>query len=55
MTGEQIILPLWHRITKSEVIAQSPSLADKVARNTADATVEEIATEIASVIKGRRE
>ena len=54
MTGEQLILPLWHRITKSEVIAQSPSLADKVARSTADCTVEEIAAEIADVIKNRR-
>jgi Domain of unknown function (DUF1883)/TIR domain len=51
MTGEQIILPLWHRITKTEVIAQSPSLADKVARNTSDSTIEEIAREIADVIR----
>lgn len=54
MTGEQVILPLWHRITKSEVIAQSPSLADKVARSTGDFTIEEIAAEIADVIKNRR-
>lgn len=54
MSGEQVILPLWHRITKTEVIAQSPSLADKVARSTADFTIEEIATEIADVIKNRR-
>lgn len=53
MTGQQIILPLWHRITKSEVIARSPSLADKVARNTADFTIDEIANEIADVIKNR--
>ena len=54
MTGEQTILPLWHRITKSEVVAQSPSLADKVARNTSDFTVDEIAREIADVIKNPR-
>jgi hypothetical protein len=54
MTGEQVILPLWHRITKSEVIAQSPSLADKVARSTADFTTEEIAREIADVIRNPR-
>jgi hypothetical protein len=54
MTGEQIILPIWHKITKAEVIAQSPSLADKVARNTADFTIEEIAREIADVIKKPR-
>lgn len=50
MTGEQVILPIWHRITKSEVIAKSPSLADKVARNTSDFTIDEIAREIADVI-----
>lgn len=54
MTGEQIILPLWHRITKSEVIARSPSLADKLARNTSDFTVAEIAAEIADVIGSPR-
>lgn len=54
MTGEQVMLPLWHRIAKSEVIAQSPSLADKVARNTSDFTIEEIAKEIADVIKNPR-
>jgi hypothetical protein len=51
MTGQQVILPLWHKLSKSEVIAQSPSLADKIARNTADATVEEIADEIAEVVQ----
>ncbi len=51
VTGEQIILPIWHNITKKEVVDYSPSLADKVARNTAINTVEEIATEIAQVIQ----
>jgi hypothetical protein len=54
MSGQQVILPLWHRITKAEVIAQSPSLADKVARSTSDFTVNEIAKEIASVIRDAR-
>lgn len=50
VTGEQIVLPIWHNITKKEVIDFSPSLADKLARNTAAFTVEEIALEIAEVI-----
>jgi len=50
VSGEQIILPIWHNITKREVIDFSPSLADKVARNTAANTVEEIAEEIAELI-----
>lgn len=53
MTGKQIILPLWHQISKDEVIAQSPSLADKVAIRTSDFTVDEIAAEIAEVVRGR--
>lgn len=50
VTNEQIVLPIWHNITKKEVVEYSPSLADKLARNTATYTVEEIATEIAEVI-----
>ena len=50
VSGEQIILPIWHNITKKEVIDYSPSLADKLARNTAINTVEEIADEIAELI-----
>lgn len=52
VSGEQIILPIWHNITKKEVIDFSPSLADKLARSTANYTVEEIASEIAELING---
>ena len=51
MTGEQTILPLWHRLTKDDVIRESPSLADKIARSTAEFTVQQIADEIADVIR----
>lgn len=50
-TGEQILLPIWHNVTKKQVIDFSPSLADKVARSTATHTVEEIASEIAELIQ----
>jgi Domain of unknown function (DUF1883)/TIR domain len=50
MTGQQVILPLWHKLSKNELIARSPSLADKVARSTSDFTVDEIADEIADVV-----
>lgn len=51
VNGDQILLPIWHNITKQEVIDYSPSLADKLARNTAMHTVEEIADEIIEVIQ----
>lgn len=53
ISGEQQLLPIWHNITKQEVIDYSPSLADKVARNTAVNTIDEIADEIAQVIQSR--
>lgn len=50
-TGTQLILPLWHRVSKDEVIKYSPSLADKLALKTAENTVDELAAEIAGVIR----
>ncbi|GHT33287.1 hypothetical protein FACS1894214_5110 [Planctomycetales bacterium] len=55
VSGEQIMLPIWHNISKQEVIDFSPSLADKLARNTAITTVEEIATEIIEVIRNSKQ
>lgn len=55
VSGEQVLLPIWHNISKQEVVAYSPSLADKVARSTATHTVEEIAKEIAELIASKRE
>jgi len=52
VSGEQILLPIWHNITKQQVIDFSPSLADKVARSTTTHTVEEIAQEIAELLAG---
>jgi hypothetical protein len=51
VSGDQILLPIWHNITKQEVIDFSPSLADKVARSTATHTVQEIAAEIAELLQ----
>ncbi|HWH99898.1 MAG TPA: toll/interleukin-1 receptor domain-containing protein [Propionibacteriaceae bacterium] len=50
ISGEQTLLPLWHEITKTEVQQYSPSLVDKIARSTAQFTIDEIADEIAEVV-----
>ena len=52
--GSQVLLPIWHNVTKQQVVSYSPSLADKVARTTATHTIEEIASEIIEVIKSPR-
>lgn len=53
VSGEQILLPIWHNITKQQVIDFSPSLADKVARSTATHTIDEIAYEIADLLNSK--
>ena len=53
VSGEQILLPIWHNLTKQEVMDFSPSIADKVARSTATHTVVEIAAEIAELISSQ--
>ena len=53
VSGEQILLPIWHNVTKKEIIEFSPSLADKLARSTSTHTVEEIAEEIIDLINDR--
>jgi hypothetical protein len=52
MNGRKMILPIWHKVTKSEVIKFSPTLADKVALNSSFHSTEEIAQLIADVVLG---
>ncbi|MPW44096.1 TIR domain-containing protein [Acinetobacter guerrae] len=50
MNGHKMILPIWHKISKTEVMNYSSNLADKVALNTAISTIQEIAEQLADVI-----
>lgn len=50
VNGEKVILPLWHKISKNEVLSYSPMIADIKALNTTDFTFEELAKEIAKVV-----
>jgi TIR domain len=45
-----VILPLWHRLSKDEVVRHSPSLADKVALSTAQFTITELADKVHKAI-----
>jgi hypothetical protein len=48
--GAGRLLPIWHAITKEELLSHSPSLVDRVALNTGNLTVEEMAEQLAEVI-----
>lgn len=51
MQGNKVILPIWHKITKDEVIKRCPSLANKTAINSSHYTIKEIAHKLKKVIK----
>jgi hypothetical protein len=50
-SGQKIVLPIWHRITKDEVAARSPTLAGLLALNTSVMSVQEIADELVTVVR----
>jgi chemotaxis protein histidine kinase CheA len=49
MMGNKVILPIWHKTSKDEVMAYSPTLADKVALNTSIQSLDEIVAELLKV------
>lgn len=51
MNGVKVILPIWHKVSKDEVLGFSPTLADKVALNSSMFSIAEIAQKLADVVK----
>lgn len=49
--GLQTLLPIWHNMGRGEVMKHSPSLADKIARDTSKHSIELIAAEIAELVR----
>jgi hypothetical protein len=54
VTEGQILLPIWHKLSRQDVIELAPSLIDRVAISTTTHTVEDIAAEIAVLLKSFR-
>jgi len=54
IAGKQSLLPIWHDLSHADVMARSPSLADKLARSTGDTDIETIADEIAELVTATR-
>jgi hypothetical protein len=54
VNGEQIILPIWHKISKNEVLKYSPIISDKLALNTSSYTIQEIAKQISDRVMSEK-
>ena len=53
MSSGKVVLPIWHKVSKDEVLHYSPTLADKLALSTAIYTIQELAQKLGDVINGR--
>lgn len=51
ISGGKKVLPIWHRVTKDQLLLKAPMLADKLALNTAAKTIPEIAHELKSLLE----
>ncbi len=51
MEGAKVILPIWHKVTKDDVLHYSPTLVDKVAISSAQTEIREIARKVAHAIR----
>ena len=50
MNGVRVILPIWYKVTKDEVLSYSPILADKVALNSSLYTIKDIVEELKKLL-----
>ena len=50
MDGQKVILPVWHKLTKAEVLKISPTLADKVAAISKGNNIKNVAIQLAKVL-----
>lgn len=48
--GRKVILPIWHNVDRDDVLAYSPTLADKVALTTAKMSIKKVAELLAPVL-----
>lgn len=53
--GGKVILPIWHNVGQREVLEYSPTIADKVALNANEMSIEEIAEGLAEVLPRPRD
>lgn len=48
--GVKVILPIWHNVTKDQILRYSPMLADKLAYSTESMTLDQIAKKLGQVL-----
>ena len=52
MVGEKVVLPIWHGVSREDILRFSPSLADRLALDSRQSTIAEMVSSLATVING---
>ena len=45
-SGNKVILPIWHNVTREDLVAYSPPFADRLAKNSASDSIDRIVSEV---------
>lgn len=51
MEGRKVVLPIWHKVSRDEVMEFSPPLVDKVAINTAISSLSKVVAQLSEVLE----
>lgn len=54
MVGEKVVLPVWHGVSRDDILRYSPPLADRLALDSQTATIQQMVDSVASVVNGSR-
>lgn len=55
IVGEKVILPIWHGISREDILRYSPPLADKLAIDSKTSNIPQMVLSLASVINGTKQ
>ena len=52
--GEKVVLPIWHGVSREDILRYSPPLADRLALDSKTATIQKMVDSVASVVNGSK-
>ena len=54
MVGEKVVLPVWHGVSRDDILRYSPPLADRLALDSKTNTIQQMVDSVASVVNGSK-
>ena len=54
MVGEKIVLPVWHGVSRDDILRYSPPLADRLALDSKTNTIQQMVDSVVSVVNGSK-